>query len=53
MPLDEYTTEVMQLLESNTLEKGEILVNRVKPLRNAEKDGKYQQFLDMFAGMHD
>ena len=52
MPLDEYTTEVMQLLESNTLDKGEILVNRVKPLRTAEKDGKYQEFLDIFAGMH-
>ncbi len=52
MPLDEYTREVMQILEHNTIEKGEILVERVKPLRTAEKDGKYQEFLDMFAAMH-
>jgi uncharacterized oxidoreductase len=53
MPLDEYTKEVVQILEENTMEKGEILVERVKPLRTAEKDGKYQDFLDMFAVMHD
>ncbi|RRA48805.1 SDR family oxidoreductase [Acidipila sp. EB88] len=52
MPLEAYTSEVMQILEQNTLEKGEILVERVKPLRTAEKDGKYQEFLDMFAAMH-
>jgi uncharacterized oxidoreductase len=53
MPLDEFVHEVVQILENNTIEKGEILVERVKPLRTAEKDGKYQQFLDMFAVMHD
>ena len=53
MPLDEYTSEVMQILESGKMEKGEILVERVKPLRTAEKDGKYQEFLDMFAVMHE
>ena len=53
MPLEEYTNEVMQILESNTIEKGEILVERVKPLRTAERDGKYQEFLDMFAVMHE
>ncbi len=53
MPLADFTREVMQILESNTIEKGEILVDRVRPLRSAEKDGKYQEFLDMFAGMHD
>ena len=53
MPLEEYTREVMQILESNTIEKGEILVERVRPLRTAEKDGKYQEFLEMFAVMHD
>jgi uncharacterized oxidoreductase len=53
MPLDEYTREVMDILEKNTMEKGEILVNRVRPLRTAERDGKYQEFLDMFAAMHD
>ena len=53
MPLDEYTAEVMQILESGKYEKSEILVERVKPLRTAEKDGKYQEFLDMFAVMHE
>ena len=53
MPLEEYIREVMQILENNTIEKGEILVGRVRPLRTAEKDGKYQEFLDMFAVMHD
>jgi uncharacterized oxidoreductase len=50
MPLDEYIQEVVQILESNTSEKGEILVDRVKPLRTAEKDGKYQEFLDAMRG---
>ena len=52
MPLEDFTNEVMQILESNTIEKGEILVERVRPLRTAEKDGKYQEFLDIFASMH-
>ncbi len=52
MPLHDYINEVVQILENNTIDKGEILVERVKPLRTAEKDGKYQEFLDMFAGMH-
>ncbi len=53
MPLEDFTKEVMQILESNTIEKGEILVERVRPMRTAEKDGRYQEFLDMFARMHD
>ncbi len=53
MPLDEYTREVMAILENNTMEKGEILVDRVRPLRTAECDGKYQGFLDIFSVMHD
>lgn len=53
MPLDAYISEVMQILENGTTENGEILVERVKPLRTAERDGKYQQFLDAFASMHD
>ena len=52
MPLEAYIKEVVQILENHTIEKGEILVERVKPLRTAEKDGKYQEFFDMFAGMH-
>ena len=53
MPLSEYIEEVIHILEDNTMDKGEILVERVRPLRTAEKDGKYQEFLDIFAGMHD
>jgi uncharacterized oxidoreductase len=53
MPLEDFTSEVMQILESNAVERGEILVERVRPLRNADKDGKDQEFLDVFASMHD
>ncbi len=53
MPLDEYVREVMQILEGGAIEKGEILVERVKPLRTAERDGKYQELLEMFATMHE
>lgn len=53
MPLDEYVNEVVSILENNTIEKGEVLVERVKPMRNAERDGKTQFFLDMLASMHD
>ncbi len=53
MPLKDYVDEVVQILESNSAEKGEVLVERVKPLRWAEKNGEYDKFLDMFASMHD
>ena len=53
MPLDEYVKEVVQILEDDTTDNGEILVERVKPLRTAEKDGKYQEFLNVFSTMHD
>ncbi len=48
MPLDAFTNEVVQILEDNKIEKGEILVENVKPLRWAEKNGQYQQMLEMF-----
>lgn len=50
MPLDAFTNEVMQILESQTTEKGEILVDKVKPLRWAEKDGSYDQLLETMGG---
>lgn len=53
MPLDEYVAEVMQILENNTVEKGEVLVERVKPMRWAEKNGQHQGILEMLATMHD
>ena len=53
MPLDAFIQEVVGILESNSIEKGEILVENVKPLRWAEKNGQYQKMLDMFASMHE
>ncbi len=48
MPLDEYISETMQLLK-NPPPSGEILVERVHPLRFAEKSGNYDQ---VFQGMN-
>lgn len=53
MPLQEFTDEVISILDENRIEKGEVLVERVKPLRWAEKNGSYQNMLDMFASFHD
>ena len=53
MPLDEFTAEVLQILENNQLEKGEILVDRVKPSRWAEKNGDYGKLLEMYASFHE
>ncbi|NBB66215.1 SDR family NAD(P)-dependent oxidoreductase [Pseudomonas sp. ODNR1LW] len=39
MPLADYTAEVMGLIETGNTPRGEILVERVKPLRFAEVDG--------------
>lgn len=47
MPLDEYLAETMQLLLSQPDAK-EILVERVKPLRFAEKNGDIDAFLTQF-----
>jgi uncharacterized oxidoreductase len=48
MPLADYTREVMQILEENRIERGEVLVENVKPLRWAEKTGTYDQMVEMF-----
>lgn len=53
MPLNEFTQEVMQILESNSIVKGEVLVDKVKHLRWAEKNGEYEKTLEQFAGFHD
>jgi uncharacterized oxidoreductase len=53
MPLAEFTSEVMRILEEKRWEDGEILVERVKPLRWAERRGETQKFLEMLASMHD
>jgi uncharacterized oxidoreductase len=44
MPLDAYISEVMELLKTA---KAEILVERVKPLRNAESSGTYEKVFGM------
>ncbi|MGI4757775.1 MAG: SDR family oxidoreductase [Janthinobacterium lividum] len=51
MPLDQYIQEVMQILSENTFEKGEILVERVKPMRFAERNGQYDQMLEALGNM--
>ena len=45
MPLAAFTAEVMQIILENKIEGGEILVEKVKALRWAEKNGQYQQML--------
>jgi uncharacterized oxidoreductase len=51
MPLDAYISEVMKLLEANP-DAHEILVERVKPLRFAERDGKHDEMFAMLSGGH-
>lgn len=47
MPLDAYIRETMELLEQEAEKQsgGEILVERVRPLRTAERDGKHEQLM--------
>ncbi len=51
MPLDAYIAEVMALLKVNS-DADEILVERVKPLRFAERDGKHGEMFAMLNGGH-
>ncbi|TIX50924.1 SDR family oxidoreductase [Alteraurantiacibacter aquimixticola] len=48
MPLGEYIAEVMQLLTEGDLPDGEILVERVKAARWAERDGEYARQFAIF-----
>ena len=43
MPLADYIAEVMQILGDRSRVGGEILVERVKLLRSAERTGTYDQ----------
>ncbi|MBX3477143.1 MAG: SDR family oxidoreductase [Brevundimonas sp.] len=43
MPLSDYVAEVMGLIEAGDAPRGEILVERVKPLRHAESSGNWDQ----------
>ncbi|CAN5276651.1 hypothetical protein BH09ACT6_BH09ACT6_23710 [soil metagenome] len=49
MPLGDYLTEVMQLIEADPTAE-EILVESVKFLRFAEVNGTYDRVLGMLAG---
>lgn len=51
MPLADYTAEVMGLIERGETPRGEILVERVKPLRFAEANG-YEAVFEMLNGGH-
>jgi uncharacterized oxidoreductase len=51
MPLDDYTAEVIGLIEAGNTPRGEILVERVKPLRFAEANG-YEAVYGMLNGSH-
>jgi uncharacterized oxidoreductase len=50
MPLDAYISEVMARLEDHDYPDGEILVERVKQLRWAERKGAYDQVYAMLNG---
>lgn len=53
MPLADYISETVQLID-NPPASGEILVERVKPLRWAEKNGSFDQiFSTMNGGFHE
>lgn len=47
MPLADYIAEVMRLLRDPNQPHGEILVERVKSLRGAERGGKYEEVFGM------
>jgi uncharacterized oxidoreductase len=47
MPLADYIDEVMVILETPEPPHGEVLVERVKPLRMAEREGRYEQVYAM------
>lgn len=51
MPLAEYTAEVMALIEANPKAE-EILVERVKFLRNAEREGRHAEAMAAINGAH-
>ncbi|MFJ6023254.1 SDR family oxidoreductase [Brevundimonas sp. NPDC092305] len=52
MPLADYTAEVIGLIERGDTPRGEILVERVKPLRFSEVNGNYEQVYAMLNGSH-
>lgn len=51
MRLADYTAEVISLIERGETPRGEILAERVKPLRRAEIDGRYEQIYAALNGL--
>lgn len=49
MPVAAYVTEVMQLLEAENHPRGEVLVERDRARRSAEREGRYEE---TFAAMN-
>ncbi len=52
MPLADYNAEVIGLIERGDTPRGEILVERVKPLRWSEVNGNYEQVYALLNGLH-
>lgn len=52
MPLADYTAEVIDLIERGDTPRGEILVERVKPLRFSELNGNYEEVYARLNGGH-
>lgn len=52
MPLDVFIKEVFEILEEEKTPRGEILVENVKPIRWAEKNGQYEQLLKTLGESH-
>jgi uncharacterized oxidoreductase len=52
MPLAEYNAEVMSIISGPVPESGEILVERVKPLRFAEVNGNFAQVFAAVNSIH-
>lgn len=52
MPLQAYRDEVMALIDSGQTPQGEILVQRVLPLRHAESTGRWAEVFDLVNGLH-
>jgi uncharacterized oxidoreductase len=48
MPLNAYVSEVVSLLEAGDHVDGEVLVERVRPIRYAERDGRYAAMFGSF-----
>jgi uncharacterized oxidoreductase len=53
MPLESYVAEVVSLLEAGDTADGEVLVERVRPIRFAERSGSYSKLYAAFNPSHE